>query len=97
MKSRAGVPASDASMAPASALPPLPGAAAPPRPPRTTWWHVLILAVILAEAAGVRFCRLEVPDGYYFDEVYYGYTARQMLAHNRDIYDPNAKAPDPNN
>lgn len=43
----------------------------------------------------LRIYRLEVPETWYFDEVYHGFTAVEMADGNRDVYDPWA-APPPN-
>ena len=50
-------------------------------------WHLIALACILLATTGLRLYRLQVPDHYYFDEVYFGYAAKQCLAGDRKIYD----------
>ena len=55
--------------------------------------HVVMLLVLLAVTAGLRLYRLDVPEGYYFDEVYHGFTAKQYLAGDRSAYDPWAESP----
>ncbi|MDD4890455.1 MAG: phospholipid carrier-dependent glycosyltransferase, partial [Phycisphaerae bacterium] len=57
-------------------------------------WHVAVLACILLATTILRLYRLQVPDHYYFDEIYFGYTAKQTLAGNPDVYDPWAKNPE---
>lgn len=51
-----------------------------------------MLGAILLLSAGLRLYRLDQPGEYYFDEVYFGYTAKQYLAGNRDAYNPWAHA-----
>lgn len=60
---------------------------------RFTRWHWIMLVCLLAATLASRLWRLETPDELYFDEVYFGFTAQQQLAGDRDIYNPDAQAP----
>lgn len=54
----------------------------------------LLLALILVFCFGIRFYRLEIPDSYYFDEVYFAFTAQEMAKGNRAAWESYAKAPE---
>ena len=42
-----------------------------------------ILALIVVIGFGLKFYRLEVPQSYYFDEIYYAFTAQEMAKGNK--------------
>ncbi len=42
----------------------------------------------------MRLYRLGVPENFYFDEVYFGYTAQRCLVGSHDAYDPYAPHPE---
>jgi dolichyl-phosphate-mannose--protein O-mannosyl transferase len=54
----------------------------------------LLLALILLFSFGIRFYRLGIPDSYYFDEVYFAFTAQEMAKGNRAAWESSAKAPE---
>ncbi len=71
----------------------------PPVTRRPSFWgvpvaHLMILALILAASTASRVYRLDVPSGFYFDEVYFGYTAEQYARGNPDAYDFGAHPPE---
>ena len=72
--------------------PVIPGEPAKPDHPIRRGHWIGLLCILIATAS-LRIYRLDTPKGYYFDEIYFGYTARQCLAGNRDIYNPHAKPP----
>lgn len=51
------------------------------------------MAVVLCLCFAVRLYRVSVPETMMFDEVYWGYTAQEIVNHNPVIYDPYAKPP----
>ena len=53
----------------------------------------LFLALFLVTAA-LRFHDLGKPDTYYFDEIYFAFTAQQLAAGNAEVWDPWAEAPE---
>jgi dolichyl-phosphate-mannose--protein O-mannosyl transferase len=73
-------------------------AAVGPSPAPRAWSisakHWVILLCIVAAGTTLRSVRLDVPRENVFDEAYYGFTARQYLAGNRDAYDPWAPNPE---
>jgi dolichyl-phosphate-mannose-protein mannosyltransferase len=52
-----------------------------------------LFAALLVASFCIKAVRLHIPEQYYFDEVYHGFTASQYLHDNRDAYDPWAKNP----
>ncbi len=75
--------------------PPAPAALAAPSPrwAKVSRAHWAVLACILLQALVLRMVRLDEPPAYYFDEIYYGFTAKEYLAGNRSTYDPWAQPP----
>ncbi len=56
---------------------------------RTWITHPLFPIVLICILAfSLRLYRLQTPTGFYFDEVYHGYTAVEYAAGNRDTYNP---------
>lgn len=53
-----------------------------------------LLALILIFCFGIRYYRLELPDSYYFDEVYFAFTAQEMAKGNRAAWESYSKAPE---
>ena len=72
---------------PPQPLPPLPAAG------RFSLLHWALLAGLLTGTFGTRIYRLAVPDDLYWDEIYFGFTVREILAGNRSVYDPLATPP----
>jgi len=56
--------------------------------------HLWILFILFVLTAFPRFYHLEQPKEYYFDEVYYAFTAQEMVKGNEDVWDPWAKPPE---
>ncbi len=54
----------------------------------------IILIVLLVFSFFIRLHRLEVPEIYYFDEVYYAFTAQAMAEGNRAGWESSHKAPE---
>ena len=56
----------------------------------------LILFFIILISFGLKFHRLEIPQNYYFDEVYYAFTAQEMAKGNKLAWEiPGQEAPAP--
>lgn len=53
-----------------------------------------LLALVLLFCFGIRFYRLEIPDSYYFDEVYFAFTAQEMAKGNRAAWESSYEAPE---
>ena len=53
-----------------------------------------LLALVLIFCFCSRYYRLELPDSYYFDEVYFAFTAQEMAKGNRSAWESYAKAPE---
>lgn len=60
---------------------------------RFTRRHWVLLACLLACTLGTRLARLGTPGDLYWDEVYFGFTAREYLAGSVDAYNPWATPP----
>lgn len=85
------------------APPPLPPEAALPTPelPRLIRFLLnlsqtqfcLVLGVILVGCFALRISRLTTPESMMFDEIYWGFTAQEIVNGNPSIYDPYAKPP----
>ncbi len=71
----------------------LPPAPPPMRIALTRTQYVVLLAMILAGCFCFRLYRLSAPDKLIFDEVYWGFTAKEIVRGNPQIYDPWAKPP----
>ncbi|MEQ9618257.1 MAG: phospholipid carrier-dependent glycosyltransferase [Deltaproteobacteria bacterium] len=56
--------------------------------------YELFLLLILIFSIGVRLYRLEIPKSYYFDEVYYAFTAQEMAKGNRAAWESYHEAPE---
>lgn len=54
----------------------------------------LLLALILLFCFGIRLYRLEIPESYYFDEVYFAFTAQEMAKGNRAAWESTHEAPE---
>ncbi len=54
----------------------------------------LLLLLLFLVTAALRFHALGKPDTYYFDEIYFAFTAQQLAAGNTEVWDPWAKAPE---
>ena len=54
----------------------------------------LLLFLIIAISFGLKFHRLEFPQSYYFDEVYFAFTAQEMAKGNKSAWQvPEVEAP----
>jgi dolichyl-phosphate-mannose-protein mannosyltransferase len=53
----------------------------------------LVLLLVLIFGIGIRLYRLEIPDSYYFDEVYFAFTAQEMAKGNHSAWESTATAP----
>jgi dolichyl-phosphate-mannose-protein mannosyltransferase len=47
----------------------------------------LIVLLLVAISLGTRFYSLDLPDSYYFDEVYFAFTAQEMAKGNTDVWE----------
>lgn len=54
----------------------------------------ILLFLILVLSFGVRLYRLEIPESYYFDEIYFAFTAQEMAKGNRYAWESVATAPE---
>ncbi len=54
----------------------------------------LFLALILVFGFGIRLYRLAIPDSYYFDEIYFAFTAQEMAKGHRAAWESYNKAPE---
>ena len=59
-----------------------------------TYRFEIIVFLIVVFGIGVRLYRLEIPDSYYFDEVYFAFTAQEMAKGNRYAWESTAEAPE---
>jgi len=53
-----------------------------------------LLALILVFCFGIRLYRLEIPESYYFDEVYFAFTAQEMAKGNRAAWESYHEGPE---
>ena len=53
-----------------------------------------LLVLVLIFGICIRLYRLEIPDSYYFDEVYFAFTAQEMTKGNRAAWESTSKAPE---
>lgn len=53
-----------------------------------------LLLLIFAFSLGIRLYHLQLPQSYYFDEVYFGFTAQEMAKGNRAAWESWSKAPE---
>lgn len=54
----------------------------------------ILLLLIIAVSFGLKFYRLEFPQSYYFDEVYFAFTAQEMAKGNKSAWQvPEVEAP----
>jgi dolichyl-phosphate-mannose-protein mannosyltransferase len=53
----------------------------------------LVLLLLLIFGIGIRLYRLEIPDSYYFDEVYFAFTAQEMAKGNYEAWEGGSDAP----
>jgi dolichyl-phosphate-mannose--protein O-mannosyl transferase len=54
----------------------------------------IILFFLLILSLGLKLYRLDVPNSYYFDEIYYAFTAQEMAKGNRAGWEIGGKAPE---
>jgi len=54
----------------------------------------IIVFLLVVFGIGIRMYRLEIPDSYYFDEVYFAYTAEEMAKGNKYAWESTAEAPE---
>lgn len=54
----------------------------------------ITIVLILIFSIGIRLYRLEIPEAYYFDEVYFAFTAQEMAKGNRAAWESTAEAPE---
>jgi dolichyl-phosphate-mannose--protein O-mannosyl transferase len=57
-------------------------------------WVFLVLFVLFFVSAFFRFYRLGYPPSYYFDEIYFAFTAQEMAKGNPSVWVPGSKAPE---
>ncbi len=54
----------------------------------------ITIVLIIIFSIGIRLYRLEIPEVYYFDEVYFAFTAQEMAKGNRAAWESTAEAPE---
>lgn len=59
-----------------------------------TYKFELLLLLVFCYSLGVKMYRLEIPESYYFDEVYYAFTAQEMAKGNEYAWENVAEAPE---
>lgn len=65
-----------------------------PEPATPKFSPIWILLLILSFSLLSKTYRLSIPEKYYFDEIYYAFTAERMAAGDKNVYDPWAKPPE---
>lgn len=55
---------------------------------------LILLFLVLTFSFGSRLYRLEIPESYYFDEVYYAFTAQEMAKGNREAWQNTGSSPE---
>jgi len=60
----------------------------------TEYRFPILISMIFVVCLGIRFYRLEMPESYYFDEVYFAFTAQEMAKGNRSAWESTAEAPE---
>ncbi len=56
--------------------------------------YKIIVFLLLLLGLGLKFYKLYEPDDYYFDEIYYAFTAQEMAKGNKDSWGLGLKAPE---